>query len=67
MCSNFLPGVFYNQLQHEGGSQILSRKSNLMIRRDSTLKIVACSKSIVEVSNGEVKNSFRKFTLCRGP
>ena len=38
-----------------------------MIERDSTLKIVTCSKSVVEVSNGEVKSIFRKFTLCRGP
>ena len=66
MCSDFLPDVFYNQLQHKGGSQILSRKNNLLIEI-LLLKVVTCSKSTVEVSNNEVKNIFRKFTLCRGP
>ena len=41
MCSDLLPDMFYNQLQHEGGFQILSRKSSLMI------EIVTCSKRIL--------------------
>ena len=38
MCGDLLPDMFYNQLQHEGGSQMLSRNSNLMIERDFTFE-----------------------------
>ena len=38
MYNDFLPDMFYSQLQHDGGPQMLCRKSNLAIERDFTFE-----------------------------